>query len=150
MKLKSLALSLLLLTPLFSSKVFPETPWLDKDYVEKRMKGMATVQGDGPSQWRVIWTKEPSSKATISWTTAKKGSSHKVRYGVRSTGKSIAGAMIQEAQRNGAYSGANGQYFHHARISGLKPSTTYHFEICLLYTSPSPRDATLSRMPSSA
>ena len=77
----------------------------------------------------MIWTKEPSAKATISWTTAKKGSSHKVRYGVRSTGKSIAGAMIQEAQRNGAYSGANGEYFHHARISGLKPSTTYHFEI---------------------
>ena len=25
-----------------------------------------------------------------------------------------------------------------------------HFEACLLYTSPSPRDATLSRMPSSA
>ena len=27
---------------------------------------------------------------------------------------------------------------------------TAHAEICLLYTSPSPRDATLSRMPSSA
>ena len=27
---------------------------------------------------------------------------------------------------------------------------TYLFNICLLYTSPSPRDATLSRMPSSA
>ena len=26
----------------------------------------------------------------------------------------------------------------------------YHLETCLLYTSPSPRDATLSRMPSSA
>ena len=25
-----------------------------------------------------------------------------------------------------------------------------HFKVCLLYTSPSPRDATLSRMPSSA
>ena len=33
-----------------------------------------------------------------------------------------------------------------------KPSieTPFHFDICLLYTSPSPRDATLSRMPSSA
>ena len=27
---------------------------------------------------------------------------------------------------------------------------TYHLMFCLLYTSPSPRDATLSRMPSSA
>ena len=30
------------------------------------------------------------------------------------------------------------------------PKADIHFYICLLYTSPSPRDATLSRMPSSA
>ena len=32
----------------------------------------------------------------------------------------------------------------------LNPKTTVQYEFCLLYTSPSPRDATLSRMPSSA
>ena len=31
-----------------------------------------------------------------------------------------------------------------------KPTVTINIEACLLYTSPSPRDATLSRMPSSA
>ena len=36
-----------------------------------------------------------------------------------------------------------------AGLSSL-PKPTNDFEICLLYTSPSPRDATLSRMPSSA
>ena len=128
MKLKSIAFALLLSTPLVSSKVFSETPWLDKEYVEKRMEGMASVQGDGPSQWRVIWTKEPSTKATISWTTAKKGSAHKVRYGIRSDDPEEF-SNTQEPQRNGVYSGANGEYYHHARISGLKPSTTYHFEI---------------------
>ena len=126
MKLK--LLSLLLLTPLFYLKVFSETPWLDKKYVEKRMEGMANVQGEGPSQWRVIWTKEPSTKATISWTTAKKGSSHKVRYGVRSVGRKQF-SNFQEPQRSDAYSSANGEYYHHARISGLKPFTTYDFEI---------------------
>ena len=30
------------------------------------------------------------------------------------------------------------------------PTGRYRYEICLLYTSPSPRDATLYRMPSSA
>ena len=40
---------------------------------------------------------------------------------------------------------------HVASASGvIYTSTGYHFGICLLYTSPSPRDATLSRMPSSA
>ena len=37
------------------------------------------------------------------------------------------------------------QYFIYLKNSGHSKSTT-----CLLYTSPSPRDATLSRMPSSA
>ena len=35
-------------------------------------------------------------------------------------------------------------------ISELKPNAQMWFSDCLLYTSPSPRDATLSRMPSSA
>ena len=33
---------------------------------------------------------------------------------------------------------------------GWAPFSDIHIETCLLYTSPSPRDATLSRMPSSA
>ena len=37
------------------------------------------------------------------------------------------------------------------RVPNVHKGTTYkHCYICLLYTSPSPRDATLSRMPSSA
>ena len=74
MKIKILTQLLLFLTPLVSIKVFSETPWLDQKYVETRMEDLAPVKGDGPSQWRVIWTKEPSTKATISWTTAKKWS----------------------------------------------------------------------------
>ena len=38
----------------------------------------------------------------------------------------------------------------HKRVNPLKRSRISSFYGCLLYTSPSPRDATLSRMPSSA
>jgi hypothetical protein len=125
---KLLALLPILSISLMSSTAFSETPWLDKKYVEKRMKGMASVKGDGPSQWRVIWTKSPATQATISWTTAKRGTKHLVRYGIRSSGVGEL-ASSQDAQRNGAYSGADGEYYHHARVSGLKPSTTYQFAI---------------------
>ena len=37
-----------------------------------------------------------------------------------------------------------------AASAGLSSYLIVHFLACLLYTSPSPRDATLSRMPSSA
>ena len=36
------------------------------------------------------------------------------------------------------------------RVGEAHPSSGQKFSACLLYTSPSPRDATLSRMPSSA
>ena len=36
------------------------------------------------------------------------------------------------------------------QLTRLMPVAIWHDSICLLYTSPSPRDATLSRMPSSA
>ena len=49
----------------------------------------------------------------------------------------------------GLYAPENGKIFlEDQNIAGLKPHEL--FNICLLYTSPSPRDATLSRMPSSA
>ena len=48
-------------------------------------------------------------------------------------------------------------YFKTGQMVGMKPAggiskakLALHYLICLLYTSPSPRDATLSRMPSSA
>ena len=37
-----------------------------------------------------------------------------------------------------------------AEAAGLEISIAPYFDICLLYTSPSPRDGLLSRMPSSA
>ena len=37
-----------------------------------------------------------------------------------------------------------------AREKMIGQTIGYRYDVCLLYTSPSPRDATLSRMPSSA
>ena len=42
-------------------------------------------------------------------------------------------------------------YHNRSKLSSeIEEGAIYHDNICLLYTSPSPRDATLSRMPSSA
>ena len=45
-------------------------------------------------------------------------------------------------------------FFEHFKDQSLgeskKPVAVLAYDVCLLYTSPSPRDATLSRMPSSA
>ena len=47
----------------------------------------------------------------------------------------------------------NGQFGESSKVSTAKPNrnaSDNNFKVCLLYTSPSPRDRTRSRMPSSA
>ena len=128
MKLKALFPLTLLFFSSLSSVSGEQAPWLDKDYLDERTRQLAPTRTAAPSQWRVIWTKEPSTRATVSWTTGKKGSGHRVRYGVRSSSGPKLTESI-EPQRSGAYSSANGEYFHHARLSELSPSTTYDFQI---------------------
>jgi hypothetical protein len=48
MKLKLLSLSFLLLMPLVSSTLFSDSPWLEKKYVDERMKELASVKGRRP------------------------------------------------------------------------------------------------------
>ena len=128
MKLKALFPLTLLFFSSLPSVSEEQAPWLNKDYLDERTRQLAPTRTAAPSQWRVIWTKEPSTRATVSWTTGKKGSGHRVRYGVRSpSGPKLTESI--EPQRSGAYSSANGEYFHHARLSELSPSTTYDFQI---------------------
>ena len=70
-----------------------------------------------------------------------------------------AGLILHEiiysfALKNGAKNSINARYYNSvissSDFSSLDPFTYGLIRDCLLYTSPSPRDATLSRMPSSA
>ena len=85
------------------------------------------LEGTVPAQWRVIWTGDASTEATISWSTAEEGSKHQVLY---VSGENSKQLKTQECQSNGAYSvGEKNQpvYYHHARLTGLKPDTIYRF-----------------------
>ena len=107
-----------------------DAPWLDKKHVESRMSGLTKVAEKGPSQWRVIWTKDPATSATVSWTTATKGKSHQVSIGVHASGNNAPNtSRVIKSHRDGPYSGADGEHYHHAKLTGLKPSTTYRFVI---------------------
>ena len=45
------------------------------------LEQMTTLEGTRPAQWRVVWTEQPATRATVSWSTAEAGSEHRVRYG---------------------------------------------------------------------
>ena len=101
MKFKTLSSLILLFFSSLFSVSGEQAPWLDKDYLKERTRQLTPTRTAAPSQWRVIWTKQPSTRATVSWTTGKKGNEHRVSYGVRSP----AGPKLTESiepQRNGA------------------------------------------------
>ncbi len=81
---------------------------------------------------RVIWTEHPQSRATISWSTSAPGAKHVVYYDARPRRKRLSKYQHQQpADRNGQFSGEASvkRYYHHARLTGLAPSTTYYFVV---------------------
>lgn len=79
-----------------------------------------------PVQWRVIWHEDPATRATVSWNTSTPGTVHRVF--LREDGAEETQTV--NATLNGRYSGSGLElYYHHTRLTGLKPVTKYHVEI---------------------
>ena len=79
-----------------------------------------------PIQWRLIWLTDPSTSATLSWSTTVEGKSHRVHLHEADG----SGEKVIDAQRNGKYSGKQiDLYYHHAQLTELKPATEYHVTI---------------------
>ena len=97
--------------------------------VVKYTKNLTPLKGTTPAQWRVIWTGDTAREATISWSTAEEGKTHKIYYG-----ESTDLGQEQNCQRNGEYTldkkekgKIKAGFYHHASIKALKPSTKYYF-----------------------
>ncbi len=91
-----------------------------------RSLGDAPLVGTNPAHWRVTWISDPSTTATVSWSTAKQGKTHQLRYRVK--GKTdVQGTQLA---RSGRFTGGNVElYYHHARLADLQPSTAYEVQL---------------------
>ena len=86
----------------------------------------APLEGTKPAQWRVTWTSDPAKTATVSWNTAKPGSTHVLHYRVRGEQQPPATILAQ----SGRFTGAPLElYYHHARLTDLKPDTSYEVQM---------------------
>jgi acid phosphatase type 7 len=100
-----------------------------KTDIVKLTNKLTPMKGTTPAQWRVLWTGNAASEATISWSTAEIGKTHKVYFGeTTKLGNEV------NCQRNGEYSRhkdeiekVSAAFYHHASLKDLKPSTKYFF-----------------------
>lgn len=89
----------------------------------------ALPSGVQPSQWRLVWTEDPSTAALISWSTKDAGGQHKVHFATKGN---LDRPQIAVCQRNGRYTDQSGDeqlYYHHARLTELEPGTAYEVQL---------------------
>jgi len=87
---------------------------------------VSAAEGAQPAQWRLIWTTDPATSATLAWSTSLAGKEHRVH--LRQEGSDQVVAI--EAYRNGRYSGKSPElYYHYVKFDDLQPATKYHVEI---------------------
>lgn len=102
-----------------------------KELVEE----MTPLSGTNPAHWRVVWSGDTSTSATISWSTAENGKKHVVHYGTKNVGSDTEKYEFHaEAPKNGPYSITEKEakdtktaFFHHCPLTGLTPGTNYYF-----------------------
>ena len=107
-----------------------------KELVEITEK-LTKMSGTVPTQWRVLWTGDASREATVSWSTAEAGSKHVVYFGTQKVSNAKELANQIKSHRDGKYTltkkdqskKVKTAYYHHAKLTGLKPSTRYYFVI---------------------
>jgi hypothetical protein len=82
-----------------------------------------------PRHWRVVWTADPATSASIAWDTYELGSQHWVT--VRPFGTQASHTV--PAAASGRYSYLKRQdrtfYYHHVALQDLQPGTTYEIRL---------------------
>lgn len=99
----------------------------------KSVQADAVLEGVKPAQWRLIWTTDPSTTATLAWNTLEAGQEHRVilrRECSEEEGGKDADCKVEiviKSQRDGRYSSTRPDlFFHHVHLTKLRPATRYN------------------------
>ncbi len=135
LSLTTLSLSLLS-SPFLSASKLSDQDIAKADY-KKLLTQLTPLEGTTPTQWRVSWSGDTSTTATVSWSTALAGKKHTLHYGTKPSGTDPQNFTHHlDAQKNGAYSinaneakSTSTAFYHHCVLKDLKPKTKYYFTL---------------------
>ena len=136
-----------------SGKIFPEMEVNISSDVSGEIVDLYVAEGDSVRAGQLLCKVDADTyKSMVERTEASLNSTKANLANSRSgVARSQAGKVQAQAQLEQIQSQLNNQVTIHNRNKELhKSGVISDADFCLLYTSPSPRDATLSRMPSSA
>ena len=85
------------------------------------------LKGTQPAHARVTWTDDPSTTATVSWSTREIGSKHILNFHVKGAEQRSKGVAQADS---GRFTGGQAEfYYHHARLTDLEPATAYEVQM---------------------
>ncbi|TWU48696.1 hypothetical protein Poly51_45970 [Rubripirellula tenax] len=86
----------------------------------------APLAGTAPAQWRVVWSDDPTTTATIAWSTKSAGRDHSVRFKAKDSDDGDATTLAE----SGRYTGGSFElYYHHSKLTDLRPGTAYEIQM---------------------
>ena len=88
----------------------------------------ATTHAQQASHVRVVWHESPATTAFVSWSTAGPAETHLVWDHAAGASASAYANELKPAL-SGHYDEDEDELFHHARLTGLSPSTPIHFRV---------------------
>lgn len=108
---------------------------IEKADYKQLLKQLTPLEGTTPAQWRVTWSGDTASTATISWSTALPGKKHVLHIGTKPGGSDSSKYQYHLSDvKSGPYSlwekeaqNTKTAHYHHATLKNLKPGTNYHF-----------------------
>ena len=88
---------------------------------------VATLEGTQPAHFRVAWTDDPATTATVSWSTRKMATKNTLSFRIKGEVDAVESTALAES---GRMTGGEAEiYYHHVRLKDLTPSTAYEVQM---------------------
>jgi hypothetical protein len=130
MRSEALALLLIVAAIAVGAWLTPAGVQADDEKAKQSSALGAPLEGTSPAHWRITWTEDPATTATVSWSTAAAAKSSVLLYDTEPRNGELAKYAHKVEAASGKFTDKKiVLHYHHAELSKLKPAQTYWFTL---------------------